>query len=204
MIRDRAARPAAPSWLLVAALGCAGGANGAGATDGGGAAGKPQIAIETTLGTLVVTLEPEAMPVTTANFLAYVDSGFYDGTLVHRVVDDWVIQGGGFVSGLVPKAPRAPIPLETSPRVKHVHGAISMARDPTRPDSATSQWFICDFPKAGAPRQPAELDGRFAAFGVLTSGFDVLEAITKVPTATINGLENAPRTEIVVRSARRR
>src|SRR5688572_10103180 len=88
----------------------------------------PEVVMATSLGDLVVRLEPVEMPITTANFLAYVDAGWYDGTLIHRVEPDWVIQGGGYTTGLVPKAAMDPIPLETSDQVLHVHGAISMAR----------------------------------------------------------------------------
>ncbi len=163
----------------------------------------PVVEIQTTLGTLVVSLAEEEMPVTTANFLAYVDAGFYDGTIVHRVIDDWVIQGGGYTSGLAPKNGNPPINLETHPDISHVHGAISMARTPD-PNSATSQWFICDWPKSGTPPQPGALDGEYAAFGVLIEGFDVLEAITQVATQSSGGLDDVPIAEIVVTSATRR
>ncbi len=195
--------------LTFAAPGCGGGsgsdddgdADAATGTDG--AAGNPVVVLETTMGNLVVELYPDQMPITTANFLGYVDSGFYDGTLVHRVMDDWVIQGGGYTTGLTPKTPGDPIPLETSDQVSHVHGAISMARLPDDPDSATSQWFICDWPDTGTPPQPAQLDGNFAAFGVMIDGFDVLAAITQVATSSQGGLDDVPDTEIVVTSAHR-
>ncbi|MFH0903342.1 MAG: peptidylprolyl isomerase [Pseudomonadota bacterium] len=163
----------------------------------------PVVVMETTMGNLVIQLEAELMPQTTANFLQYVDSGFYDGTLIHRVIDDWVIQGGGFSSGLVAKTANAPIALETNKLVTHVNGAISMART-NDPNSATSQWFIVDWPKTGTPPQPSQLDGNYAAFGVLIEGFDVLEAITKVATGKSDVHSDVPQTEIVVQSAHRR
>lgn len=164
---------------------------------------KPIVVLSTTLGDLVLQLEPGEMPITTANFLSYVDAGWYDGTLVHRVEDDWVIQGGGYTSGLAPKTPNAPIDLETSSNVTHVHGAISMART-SDPNSATTQWFIVDWPETGTPPQPGQLDGDYAAFGVLIEGFDVLAAMTQVPTSTVDTLQSVPDTEIVVSSAARR
>lgn len=185
------------------------GADAAAGTPDGGAAtpdadpGAPVVVLETTLGNLVVELDPLNMPNTTANFLEYVDSGWYDGTLIHRVVDDWVIQGGGYTAGLAPKTPNAAIPLETSPLVSHVHGAISMART-SDPNSATSQWFIVDWPTTGAPPQPAQLDGSYAAFGVLIEGFDVLEAITQVAVMASPPLDDVPTVEIVITSAHRR
>lgn len=163
---------------------------------------KPEVVLATSLGEMVVQLEPVEMPITTANFLAYVDAGWYDGTLIHRVDADWVIQGGGYTAGLVPKTPMDPIVLETSEQVLHVHGAISMARTP-EPDSANSQWFIVDWPHPGTPVQ-SQLDGSYAAFGVVIEGLDVLAAIAAVPTGTVGQLENVPTTEITVTSATRR
>jgi cyclophilin family peptidyl-prolyl cis-trans isomerase len=165
-------------------------------------AGNPVVVMETALGNLAVELYPEYMPITTANFLAYVDAGFYDGTLVHRVVDDWVIQGGGYSSGMTAKPANPPIVLETSDQVSHIHGAISMART-NDPDSATSQWFICDWPDSGTAPQPAQLDGSYAAFGVVVQGLDTLAAIAAVNTSSQAGLDDVPVTEIVLTSAYR-
>jgi peptidyl-prolyl cis-trans isomerase A (cyclophilin A) len=163
---------------------------------------KPEVVMATSLGDLVVRLEPVEMPITTANFLAYVDAGWYDGTLVHRVDPDWVIQGGGYTTGLVPKTAMDPIPLETSDQVPHVHGAISMART-SDPDSATSQWFIVDWTSAGTPPH-GQLDGEYAAFGNVIEGLDVLAAITAVSTGTVGELDDVPIEEITVTSVTRR
>jgi peptidyl-prolyl cis-trans isomerase A (cyclophilin A) len=163
---------------------------------------RPVVVMATSLGDLVVRLEPVEMPITTGNFLAYVDEGWFDGTLIHRVEPDWVIQGGGYTTGLAPKAADPPIVLETSDQVRHVHGAISMART-SDPNSATTQWFIVDWTGAGTPPQ-AQLDGDYAAFGILIEGFDVLAEITAVATGPAGGLQNVPVTEITVTSARRR
>ena len=163
---------------------------------------KPEVVLATSLGDLVVQLEPAEMPITTGNFLSYVDDGWYDGTLIHRVDPDWVIQGGGYTTGLAPKAADPPIALETSDQVRHVHGAISMART-SEPNSATTQWFIVDWTGDGTPPQ-AQLDGEYAAFGILIEGFDVLAEITAVSTGSAGGLDDVPVTEITVTSARRR
>ncbi len=163
---------------------------------------KPEVVLATSMGEIVVRLEPVEMPVTTDNFLAYVDAGWFDGTLVHRAVDDWVIQGGGYTTGLAPKTAMAPIALETSDLVPHVHGAISMART-SDPDSATSQWFIVDWPHAGDGPQ-RDLDGAYAAFGNVIEGLEVVEAISAVATSAQGGLDDVPVTEIVVTSAQRR
>jgi cyclophilin family peptidyl-prolyl cis-trans isomerase len=197
----------AASFLLLAA--CGGGDDDPGSVDAsgnpsidGGVAAGPVVVLETTLGDLVVELDDDSTPNTTANFLSYVDSDWYDGTLIHRVQADWVIQGGGYTTGLAPKTAMAPIDLEIGNRT-HVHGAISMART-MDPNSADSQWFIVDWPEQGTPPQPAQLDGNYAAFGVLIEGFDVLAAITAVTVHDENPLQNVPDSEIVITSAYQR
>ncbi|PCC73930.1 Peptidyl-prolyl cis-trans isomerase (rotamase)-cyclophilin family [Nannocystis exedens] len=153
----------------------------------------PRIRLSTTMGDLVVQLDAVNAPLTTANFLHYVESGFYDGTIFHRTIDDFVIQGGGLLPDLSTKPTDPPIPLETSPALTHVDGAISMART-NDPNSATSQFFLCDGPQHF-------LDGDYAAFGVLVEGFDVLAAIAAVPTASENGYDDVPVTDVIVNSA---
>ncbi len=157
---------------------------------------KPEVVLATSLGDMVVQLEPVEMPITTDNFLAYVDAGWYDGTLIHRVVPDFVIQGGGYTTGLAVKPGDPPIPLETSDRVLHVRGAISMART-NDPDSANSQWFIVQSPASF-------LDGEYAAFGIVIEGLDVLDEISAVTTGSVGELDDVPITEITVTSATRR
>jgi cyclophilin family peptidyl-prolyl cis-trans isomerase len=188
-------------------MGGAGGAGGAtsaggtgtGGTGPGGSEAKPVVVLETSMGTMQVELEPELMPSTTANFLTYVDEGFYSGTLVHRVIIDFVIQGGGFTSGMTPKTPtHAPIALETHPDVLHVYGAISMART-NDPNSATSQFFLVN-----ALGGAGSLDGSYAAFGKLIAGSDVLDAITQVPTETQGNFDDVPVTDVTILSATRR
>ncbi len=189
--------------LLLAVLGACGDDGGSAGPDANPNPGpKPVVVMTTSRGNLVVELESEHMPRTTANFLAYVDAGWYDGTLVHRTDADWVIQGGGYTAGLMAKTPMPAIELETSTQVRHVHGAISMARSNDR-NSATSQWFIVHWPHASAPPH-AQLDGAYAAFGHVIEGLDVLDTIAKVPTRSTGGLDNVPVTEVVVTSAARR
>ncbi|NUP97686.1 MAG: peptidylprolyl isomerase [Planctomycetaceae bacterium] len=170
-----------------------------GATGGsGGAAGNPVIEMDTSLGKMVFELDPKNMPGTTANFLAYVDAGFYTNTIIHRVVPDFVIQGGGYSSGLVAKSANPPIKLEISPAVLHDYGALSMART-SDPDSADTQFFVVNA-KAGAHN----LDGNYAAFGKMLEGSAVLDAISGVTTQTQSGLANVPVTEVVVKSVVRK
>lgn len=193
-------RCAAAVLLLLAACG---GDDGDGlGPDADDTIAKPVVVMSTRLGDLVVQLEAVEMPRTTANFLAYVDAHWYDGTLIHRVDADWVIQGGGFTAGLAAKAGMPAIELETSTRVPHVHGAISMARTQDR-NSATSQWFIVDWPQGGNGPQ-RQLDGDYAAFGNVIEGLDVLEAISQVSVHTVGSLDNVPLAEIAVTSAVRR
>lgn len=189
--------------IVVLLLGACGGDGGAPAgPDADPGTPKPVVVLTTRFGDLVVQLEPVEMPRTTANFLAYVDAGWYDGTLIHRVVADWVIQGGGYTTGLAPKTPMAAIGLETSANVPHIHGAISMART-SDPNSATSQWFIVDWPHPTSGPQ-RDLDGQYAAFGNVIEGLDVLAAITRESVHTVGNLQNVPLSEIVVTSAHRR
>lgn len=151
------------------------------------------IEMHTSAGTLRIELDDERAPLSAANFADYVRKGHYDGTIFHRVIDGFVIQGGGFTAGLSPKNPTyAPIQLEIS-NLKHVDGAISMART-MDPNSATSQFYICDGPQAG-------LDGNYAVFGALIDGFDVLASISAVQTTTNGQYMDVPVQDIVVNDA---
>lgn len=175
-------------------VGNTGGSAGAGT---GGTSAKPKIEIDTTMGKMVVELEEELMPSTTANFLAYVDEGFFDGTIIHRVIPNFVIQGGGFTPGLNQKSTHPPIDLETNPALLHDYGAISMART-TDPNSATSQFFIVN-----AAAGSHSLDGEYAAFGKMTEGNAALDAISAVPTGPQSGFTDVPVTDVVVNSIKR-
>jgi cyclophilin family peptidyl-prolyl cis-trans isomerase len=178
-----------------------GGAAGSPAVDAGPETGttKPVVEFVTSMGMLAIALEPELMPITTENFLSYVDDGFFDGTIIHRVIPNFVIQGGGYEPGLLKKSTKPPIVLETHPELTHVYGAISMARTNV-PDSATSQFFVVNAP-AGAHG----LDGDYAAFGSMLEGSEVLAAISGVETTTtLSGHEDVPVEDVVVVSAKRR
>jgi peptidyl-prolyl cis-trans isomerase A (cyclophilin A) len=133
----------------------------------------PLVTLETTAGTLVVELAPEAAPKTVENFLHYVRAGFYTNLAWHRVIPGFVAQAGGYTKDRARKpAIRPPIPLEASP-LKHADGALGMARLP-EPNSATSEFYLCD----GA--QP-ELDGQYCVFGRLVEGRDALRRILAAP-----------------------
>lgn len=153
----------------------------------------PRVLLATTLGDMVLELDAVNAPVTTANFLSYVEEGFYDGTIFHRVLDGFVIQGGGFTADLQQKPTKPPIALEVG-ALTHVNGAISMART-NDPNSATSQFFICDGPQA-------PLDGQYAVFGIVVEGFDVLATISGVPTGGKNGFTDVPVEDVIVTEAK--
>ncbi|MBX7084673.1 MAG: peptidylprolyl isomerase [Nannocystaceae bacterium] len=176
-----------------------------GSSDSGGTtgAGGTQVEFQTTLGTFVVELDEVAAPVTSANFLAYVDAGFFDGsdgmgaTIVHRIVPGFVIQGGGLTESLMSKDTMAPIVNEFGNGLLNVRGAISMART-NDPDSATSQFFVnlVDNPNLDVP--PG-----YAVFGMVVQGMDVIDAMAAVETTDVPPYEGVPVEPIVVMSAAR-
>jgi cyclophilin family peptidyl-prolyl cis-trans isomerase len=175
-----------------------GGSGGSGGVAGSDASrGLPRIVFDTSMGTMTVELDDVQMPITTSNFLAYVDAGFFDGTIIHRVIPDFVIQGGGYGPGLSKKATQPPITLEISPEILHDYGVISMART-SEPNSATSQFFLVN-----APNGAHSLDGQYAAFGKLVEGNATLDAISQVQTQSISGFENVPVTDVVINSVTR-
>jgi peptidyl-prolyl cis-trans isomerase A (cyclophilin A) len=161
---------------------------------------KPVVNLETSLGQIRLELDAEKAPVTVANFLAYVDAGFYDGTIFHRVIPNFMIQGGGFTADMKEKPTKPPIKNEADNGLQNAAYSIAMARTQVK-DSATAQFFINvkdnDFLNHGAR------DFGYAVFGRVTAGQDVVAKIVAVPTATKNGHQNVPVDAIVIKSARR-
>ena len=183
-------RPLAAAALLALAAG------GAAAQDKGAA---PRVLLATSLGDITIQLEPEKAPKTVANFLDYVKSGHYDGTVFHRVIDGFMIQGGGFTPEMAQKPTRAPIPLESRNGLKNERGTVAMARTSV-PDSATSQFFInvVDNPRLDYPNP----DGNgYAVFGRVVAGMDVVDRIRKVETTAAGGHQNVPAKPVLIRSA---
>jgi len=135
-----------------------------------------------------------------ANFMEYVKSGHYNNTVFHRVIGNFMIQGGGYTADMSEKSTRAPIPLESQNGLKNERGAVSMARRGD-PNSATAQFFInvennpnLDYPKP---------DGNgYAVFGKVVEGMDVVDKIRAVPTAASGAHQNVPTTPVVIKSAR--
>jgi cyclophilin family peptidyl-prolyl cis-trans isomerase len=148
----------------------------------------PIVVLETSMGTMVVQLDGVRAPITVENFVMYVGMGFYDGTIFHRVIDNFVIQGGGVEPGGALKPTLGTIPLEIHPELRHVDGAIAMARSQA-PDTAESQFYITDNAQPG-------LDDMYAVFGVLIDGFPVRDAISAVQTVS-----EVPVTDVLLESA---
>lgn len=160
----------------------------------------PRVAFETSEGTIVVELAPQAAPKTVENFLTYVKAGHYDGTTFHRVIPTFMIQGGGFTPDMKQKPTRAPIQLESKNGLKNVRGSIAMARTGD-PNSATSQFFInvVDNERLDYP----SFDGNgYAVFGKVVEGMDVVDKIKAVSTDSRGGHQNVPSTPVVIKSAK--
>jgi len=154
----------------------------------------PRVAvIETSKGTMKIELYEKRAPVTTANFIKLAESGFYDGLIFHRVVDDFVIQTGD-PTGTGTGGSDETIDLEIHQELTHTDGAVGMARS-FAPDSATSQFYICDGAQHG-------LDGSYAVFGQVIEGMDVVRAIAGVPVdANSKPLEGVVMTRVTIQQA---
>lgn len=169
------------------------------------AAQNPSVTMTTSKGAIVIELDPDKAPKTVENFLAYVDAGFYDGTIFHRVIDGFMIQGGGFTADMQRKEPRAPIENESKNGLSNVRGTISMART-SDPHSATAQFFIntVDNSERGLDPTSAEAVRRgggwgYAVFGKVTSGMEAVDAISGVPV----GAGDKPNETVLIESATR-
>ena len=162
---------------------------------------KPEVVLETTLGDIVLRLDPERSPITVANFLEYVDSGHYDGTIFHRVIPRFMIQGGGFTPKMKEQQPRDPIVNESKNRWHNERGTIAMART-NDPDSATAQFFINV--KMNLPLDYRMGRAGYAVFGEVIDGMATVDAITYQPTTTVGQHADVPIDPIIIKRARRR
>jgi peptidyl-prolyl cis-trans isomerase A (cyclophilin A) len=158
---------------------------------------NPVVLLETTMGNIKVELFAGKAPVTTKNFLAYINAGFYNGTIVHRV--DFVVGMGGYTEALMQKSTLPPIKNESKNGLKNVRGTLSMARYED-PDSATSQFFINL--KDNAHLDPAGGKFGYAVFGKVIEGMDVVDSIAKAKTGTKSPFYNIPMQNITVKSAK--
>jgi len=158
-----------------------------------------KVIMETSMGTITLDLDDDKAPITVANFLEYVKSGHYDGTIFHRVIDGFMIQGGGFTRDMNQKPTRDPIRNEAMNGLKNARGTIAMARTMVV-DSATSQFFInlvnndfLDF------TQPTTQVFGYAVFGKVVDGMDVVDAIAKVKTGNCGPYQNVPEEAVTIR-----
>jgi cyclophilin family peptidyl-prolyl cis-trans isomerase len=158
------------------------------------------IRFETSHGPFTIELFPKEAPVTVENFLRYVDDGFFDGTIFHRIVPGFVIQGGGLTADFGNKQTRDPISNEAKNGLKNTRGSLSMART-SDINSATSQFFVNLTDNAFLDNGPR--DYGYAVFGRVTEGMDVIDKIAKVSTGRRKGYTDAPLEDVVITSARR-
>ena len=159
----------------------------------------PKVKLATSLGDIVVQLDPAKAPKTVENFLSYVKDKHYDGTIFHRVIDGFMVQGGGFTADMVQKPTKAPIPLEAGNGLKNDTYTIAMART-GNPNSATAQFFINV--KDNAMLNAPQPDGHgYAVFGKVVKGTDVVDKIKAVATGNKGGHQNVPTTPITITSA---
>ena len=161
-----------------------------------------QVIMDTSHGIIKIELEDEKAPVTVANFLAYVDEGFYNGTVFHRVISNFMIQGGGFEPGMNQKKTKATIKNESSNGLANKRGTLAMART-SAPDSATAQFFINVTDNSFLDRANARDGAGYCVFAKVIEGMNVVDAIKAVPTTTRSGHENVPRTDVVINSVKR-
>lgn len=161
---------------------------------------NPRVELNTTAGKIVLELDPAKAPISVENFLKYVDDGFYDGLIFHRVIKDFMIQGGGFAENLREKSEgvRAPIKNESRNGLSNARGTIAMART-NNPNSATCQFYI----NHGDNAFLDTAGGGYAVFGKVVEGMDVVDAIANSQTATRGPLDDVPVKTVTITSAKR-
>jgi peptidyl-prolyl cis-trans isomerase A (cyclophilin A) len=157
------------------------------------------VKFQTSLGEFTVEVYPDKAPKTVENFLQYVKEKQYDGTIFHRVMDGFMVQGGGFTADMKEKQTRAPIPLEAKNGLKNDRGTISMART-SNPNSATAQFFINVVNNDGLNAPQPDGYG-YAVFGKVISGMEVIDKIRTTPTGNKGPFQNVPLSPIVINSA---
>jgi peptidyl-prolyl cis-trans isomerase A (cyclophilin A) len=164
------------------------------------AAAAPRVEIETSKGKIVVELDPAKAPISTKNFLTYVNEGFYAGTIFHRVIAGFMIQGGGMTADMKQKPNHPPIAIESNNGLKNTRGTVAMART-SDPNSATSQFFINTvdngFLNYKSPSQPG-----YAVFGKVIEGMNVVDSIEKVKTHNVGPNGDVPIEPITIISAK--
>ena len=164
------------------------------------AADSPRVRLQTSMGEIVIELDGDKAPLSTANFLSYVDEGFYDGTLFHRVIPGFMVQGGGFTPDYQKKPTRAAIQNEAKNGLKNLRGSVAMART-SAPHSATAQFFINHADNAFLD-YPGQDGWGYAVFGKVVEGMEVVDQIAAQPTGPGGPFRSdAPTTQVVIEKA---
>lgn len=163
--------------------------------------GNPIVIFKTSKGEITIEVFEDKVPLTAGNFLEYVRSGFYDGTIFHRVIPGFVVQGGGFAPGMQQKKTRAPIVNEASKAPSNARGTLSMARTSV-PDSATSQFFINLVDNKNLDYRGPGPGAGYCVFGRVIEGLDVVDAIAKVQTGRRPPHADVPVEDVVLISAK--
>jgi cyclophilin family peptidyl-prolyl cis-trans isomerase len=161
--------------------------------------GNPIVVMKTSMGEVKIQLARDKAPVSVDNFLSYVKEKYYDGTVFHRIIPSFMIQGGGFTPDLTKKPTKAPIKLEVGTGLKNIRGSVAMART-NDPNSATSQFFINVVDNPGLDSK-GEGNG-YAVFGQVIEGMDVVDKIKAVKTAARGGMNDVPEAAVVIESIR--
>ncbi|MCP5065777.1 MAG: peptidyl-prolyl cis-trans isomerase [bacterium] len=168
------------------------------------AKGNHVVILTTSKGAIEIELDAKNAPISSENFLAYVDSGHFDGTIFHRVIPGFMVQGGGFTADMNQKGTRAPIENEATNGLKNERGTLSMART-SDPNSATAQFFINVADNGFLDHTSPDPRGYgYAVFAKVTSGMDVVDAIVGVPTGNHGGHGDVPNEAITIESAKRK
>ena len=158
---------------------------------------KPQVTLVTSKGAITLELDPAKAPISTNNFLSYVASGFYKDTLFHRVISGFVVQGGGYVSGMLKRTSSAsPIELESNKGLSNLRGTLAMARTNV-PNSATSEFFVNLVDNLSLDYKNAANPG-YAVFGIVVQGLDVVDAIAAETTGVVKGFADVPLSDVTI------
>jgi len=163
---------------------------------------NPVVIMETSMGTIKIELDQERAPITVKNFLSYVDDKFFDGTIFHRVMSNFMIQGGGFEPGMKQKETKDPIKNEAANGLSNKRGTIAMART-REPHSATAQFYINVVDNPPLDKANAGDGFGYCVFGKVTDGMDVVDKIREVRTGSRGGHENVPVEDVIIKSVRR-
>lgn len=166
------------------------------------AKGNPVVVMETSMGTIKIELFADKAPITVKNFLAYVDDKHYDGTIYHRVIKDFMIQGGGFDAEMKQKKTKPPITNESGNGLMNTRGTLAMARTGD-PDSATSQFFINTVDNAFLDKAKSRDGVGYCVFGRVVEGMDVVDKIRAVATGQKAGMSDVPTETVTIKSVKK-